>query len=174
MKEISNIKVSFSIKNIDNLYNKLENICGICNSFLKKSGNIIILKYIFSFCFFEKRDGYTHINSTGIKKESDIPSFMVFFKSKIFNVELFKFKIDNITSTFSLNSNINLNLLYKSCDNVRYNPERFPGLFLKECNITAIIFRNGKINILGCKSTNEVHEKWKKILEKISFAIIIL
>jgi len=172
MKNISNIKVSFTIKKSENWYDNIKNICKKNNVFLTKSGNIIIFKFIFSFCFFEKKNNCLHINATGIKCESDIQYFKNFFRKNILNEELLNFKIDNITSSFSLNKNINLNDLYNSLENVKYNPERFPGLFLKNDSFTAVIFKNGKINILGCKSSKDVYSAWIKILQKISIVFI--
>jgi TATA-box binding protein (TBP) (component of TFIID and TFIIIB) len=172
MRQISNIKVSFTIHQNEKWLEQIEDLCKKNNILLKKRGNILIFKYNYSFCFFEKKNNHIHINATCIKIVSEIPYFKYFFLNNIINNQIFNFKIDNITSTFSFNRNINLNIIFNTFENVKYNPERFPGLFLKFKLFTAVIFRNGKINILGCKSTKDVYLSWIKIVQKISIALI--
>ena len=172
MTQICNIKVSFTIKKDKKWYEKIKDVCVKNKKNLKKSGNITTFKYIFSFCFFEKKTEYIHVNATGIKKEEDIPNFKIFFYNNILKEEIHNFKIDNITASFSINKDLNLNTIFNSFENVKYNPERFPGLFLKHNSSTAVIFRNGKINILGCKNSKDVYLTWIKILQQISTALI--
>jgi TATA-box binding protein (TBP) (component of TFIID and TFIIIB) len=51
----------------------------------------------------------------------------------------------------------------KLCSNATFNPERFAGLFIKLSGGTVIIFRTGKVNIVGCKSISDVNEIWNQI-----------
>ncbi len=70
------------------------------------------------------------------------------------------YTIQNIVAKTSLNLDheIVLNTIKTTLKNTEYNPERFPGLFLRlrhpKCVI--IIFRNGKIILTGLKSLSHV------------------
>lgn len=57
----------------------------------------------------------------------------------------------NVTATASLSCNVDLKLLHQNETRSWYCPEKFPGLllYLKKPNVTATIFKNGKMNIAG-------------------------
>jgi hypothetical protein len=174
MSAISNIKVSFNIENNFLWKDALNNICKL-NSFpapVKKS-NIIVIKCKYTFCIFEKKNNFIHFNVTGIKNFQSVDEFKTYFKNIFFPCEILNFKIDNITATFNLNNEINLFKLYEISNKVNYNPERFPGLFLKDFEKTCIIFKNGKVIILGCKSEKEINLIWRKVLKQTLNVIII-
>lgn len=48
-----------------------------------------------------------------------------------------------------------------------YNPKVFPGLYIKTTNGTCALFKSGKYNLMGCKSTQKVAD-----LEKYLFSIV--
>jgi len=108
-----------------------------------------------------------HVNLTGVKE-------FCFFHSIIFDLNKILFtqdwcviidiRIDNITASFNFNKQIDLKYLKQTYSNVKYNSERFPGLFFKFNTGTAILFSSGKINIVGCKNTETILELWKKLL----------
>ena len=69
------------------------------------------------------------------------------------------YNIDNITATIKTGHKINLRKFeeinrYK--ENIRYNPESFPGLVIRKDGLTYIIFTSGSINIVGGKSKEQI------------------
>ena len=69
------------------------------------------------------------------------------------------YDIDNITATIKTGHKINLRKFeeinrYK--ENIRYNPESFPGLVIRKDSLTYIIFTSGSINIVGGKSKEQI------------------
>ncbi len=73
-----------------------------------------------------------------------------------------------------LNSDLNLNLdlekISKKLENVEYDKNRFPGLFLRilDPKCVAIIFRNGKMILSGLKSFNNVDIIISRIFTELS------
>ena len=65
-----------------------------------------------------------------------------------------KFKIQNIVATATLEKPISLTNLARKCPIAEYNPEKFPGLFLriKEPKSVVIVFSSGKLVCMGTKS----------------------
>jgi hypothetical protein len=165
MKEISNIKISCVFLLPLNWRELLEKITIKRGIQLKKNANIIIIKDKYVLCIFEKKDKTVHFNVTKIISIPDIFNFLFFFSREYFSYGSFllSMKIDNITASFNLKNKINFNKI--SLYNLKYtfNPERFAGLFIKLSKGTAIVFRNGKINIVGCKTVNDVKEIWDHI-----------
>jgi transcription initiation factor TFIID TATA-box-binding protein len=68
--------------------------------------------------------------------------------------------IQNIVFCVKINKSININniLDLNKEKNIKYNPEKFPGLILKNENpkFTATIFKNGNMNIIGLKNFDEI------------------
>ena len=174
MNHISNIKLSFNIEKKSLWQESLYKRCKINHipEPVKKS-NIIVIKCIYTFCIFEKKKNLIHFNVTGVKNFNQVEGFADFFNNFFFTCEILNFKIDNITATFNVNNKINLLKLYEISEKVKYNRERFPGLFLKDYEKTCIIFKNGKVIILGCKSEKEVCLIWQKVLKRLLDVIII-
>lgn len=174
MNHISNIKFSFNIEKHCSWEEELYKKC-LINNFPKplKKSNIIVIKCKYTFCIFEKKNNLIHFNITGVKNFEQIDDFKIYFKDNFFSSEILNFKIDNITANFDLNRKINLLNLYKISEKVKYNPERFPGLFIKDFGKTCIIFKNGKVIILGCKCEKDLCIIWQKVLKRILNVIII-
>jgi hypothetical protein len=174
MNHISNVKISFTIEKPMLWKEHINKNCVLNNLNLPvKKNNILVFKNKYTFCVFEKKNNLLHFNVTGVKHYDEIEKFNIFFKTIFPDSVISNLKIDNLTATFNIKQKINLLKLYHSSEKVKYNPERFPGLFLKDCGKTCIIFKNGKIVILGCKNKKEVCETWQKILKKILNVIII-
>ena len=174
MNHISNVKISFTIEKPllwkESIIEKCE--LNNVNPPIKKK-NIIVFKYEYTFCIFEKKNNSLHFNVSGIKHYEEVQNFHIFFKIFFPNSIILNLKIDNLTATFNVKQRLNLLKLYNLSEKVKYNPERFPGLFLKDCGKTCLIFKNGKIIILGCKTKIEVCETWQNVLKKILNVIII-
>jgi len=66
--------------------------------------------------------------------------------------------IQNIVVRLDLNRNLNLNKINSCFSNSSYNPNRFPGLFLRinTPKSVTIIFRSGKIILTGIKRFNHI------------------
>lgn len=86
--------------------------------------------------------------------------------------------ITNIVITYSLPFHINLRSLKDIYQNADYRPERFNGAIVKRKNNCMLIFRNGKVNIVGNKSRSDADEalcdlctrlgqKWNQMTGKV-------
>lgn len=169
MKNITNVKISCIFKLPEKWRKLLQHIVIKRNAKVKKTANITIIRDVYVFCIFERKDGYVHFNVTKIKSIADIYNFLFFFSDQYFTYDtiLKSLKIDNITSNFTTKDSINLQKINSQNLNVKFNPERFAGYFIKFVGGTAIIFRSGKINIVGCKTVSAINEiclQLKKIL----------
>jgi TATA-box binding protein (TBP) (component of TFIID and TFIIIB) len=83
------------------------------------------------------------------------------------NVQMSRFKIENIVTSCYIGFNVNLIKLQKSdSDNIEYNSEIFPGLTYKfmDTNIKSLVFTSGKIVLTGGKSIFEIMECFRKLM----------
>ena len=112
----------------------------------------------------EKKGGNTvlyHINITKIPSPEQIASSVDNLKNVIRNKYLVMTKIiNNVTCTYDtkLSSIPLLDLIEElkekipSVKRVRFNPERFPGMFISFPDNTLLIFSSGKMVVIGGKS----------------------
>ncbi|MFX1409996.1 MAG: TATA-box-binding protein [Promethearchaeota archaeon] len=106
---------------------------------------------------------------------------MILEENSAEDISSLTYTIQNIVVKSSLKSSSNLNLelnlkkLSEKIDNVEYNPNRFPGLFLRlsypKCVI--IIFSNGKLILTGLKSFDYIDLVIVKIISELKNAIQI-
>jgi TATA-box binding protein (TBP) (component of TFIID and TFIIIB) len=161
MSTITNIKVSLKVLPIC-----LDTVCDIAknNSIAyKKYNNFIVLRNEFTYIIFKNKKGCnTHINITKLRFFSDIEKSKQFLNDEIlhlFNSNVIQQKIDNITASYDLKKNVNiLETIEKFiglCE-VRYNNEKFPGVFLKHILGTIIVFHSGKTILIGSKDINSL------------------
>jgi len=159
MIEIRNIKISLKIDSLP--LNIAISILSNKNIPCRDHFNFISFKNQgFTFVLFKpSKNGYSHINITKITKGKDIARSGDIVKD-LFKCSIAKSKIDNIVATDNLNLPLNLKNITKSkiFENIKYNSEQFPGLFVKFPVGTAIIFHSGKFVVVGCKNTADV--KW--------------
>jgi TATA-box binding protein (TBP) (component of TFIID and TFIIIB) len=68
------------------------------------------------------------------------------------------FKVVNIVACADFRKRINFQrLLYDlRCFRPKYEPELFPGLSVRMSDSTCVIFRSGKMNILGAKTAQDI------------------
>ena len=82
-------------------------------------------------------------------------------------VDIPKYTIDNLTATCSLGRKIDMQKFLVKNSSLRkaiaFNPEKFPGCFLTFNNKKAVLFRSGIVNILACKTLEEVEEVYSWI-----------
>ena len=107
--------------------------------------------------------GLLHCNVTKIKSLIDIPNALDELAQFLPNAKVEKESVDNITATTSLNTKINLNLLFlrlKQSYNVKYNIQKFPAIFVRypvgESQVTLFIFSSGKVVCVGAKSEGQL------------------
>ena len=81
------------------------------------------------------------------------------------------FKIVNVVGAADVMFNVDLNKMNgKYKEYITYNPEKFSGLVFNcyKPKVTIIIFRTGKIILMGAKTTIDVKTAFKKILPILS------
>ncbi len=66
--------------------------------------------------------------------------------------------IDNLVLIGNLNKEMNLDKIAISRDGTQYEPEIFPGLFLRNVNpkFTAILFKSGKFSVTGINEKKQI------------------
>ena len=76
-------------------------------------------------------------------------------------------QVDNLTATASIGRKVNIQTFLERNTflrkEIKYNPEIFPGIFLTFGKRKAVLFRSGIVNILACKSLEEVEEVYSWI-----------
>jgi hypothetical protein len=161
MFSIKNVKISVKLEDIslNSVVKYLE-----CNSisFVIK-GNYLVIHHKYVYIFFKlKNFVIRHINVTKIPDEESVKDSILVLQNEILNgmyLKIFYYKIDNMTAIYDTKNNVDLLKILdktKLSFNVRYNKEKFPGLFIKTNEGTFIIFHTGKVNLVGCKSMDRL------------------
>lgn len=137
----------------------------------KKYNNFISFNDIYTYIVFKSGDtGLNHINITKIPDRLSV-QLAIKALSDLFNCEVFFYKVDNIIATFNTHRRLNLNSLSKTLTAegfyIKYNPEKFPGLFLKESKGTIIIFHSGKTVFVGCQDEENIECLLKTLIAVI-------
>ena len=126
------------------------------NLYCKNYKNFIVLKNNYTYIIFKQnKNNENHINITKIPSLELVDNAILLIKS-IATCNILSYKIDNIIASTVFNRNIDLQLISKSTKGVKYNNEKFPGLFLKSKCGTAILFYSGKIVIVGSKTKEDI------------------
>jgi transcription initiation factor TFIID TATA-box-binding protein len=78
-------------------------------------------------------------------------------------------KIANIVSTTKISTELNLGDIALAVQGTRYNKGRFPGLIMqiKNPKTTFLLFQNGKVVIIGAKSTDDLPIAAQRLCEKL-------
>lgn len=81
-------------------------------------------------------------------------------------------KIQNVVASTNLKTDISLSSIMPHLGSSEYYPKEFPGLIyrLDVPKVASLIFRNGKINCVGAKSTKEANEGVMEIVKKLKKA----
>jgi TATA-box binding protein (TBP) (component of TFIID and TFIIIB) len=173
MFEVKNIKISLKITKIplNSVISQFEDE----NLPYKIKNNYIILRKVFVYILFKpKNSEISHINITGIPNVESISNSIdiltkIILKSLI--ITPLDYKIDNLTAVYDYKKKIDqFKILNNSINNylVRFNKEKFPGLFIKVELGTFIIFHTGKVNLVGCQNISHLQvlfEQLESILE---------
>jgi transcription initiation factor TFIID TATA-box-binding protein len=75
-----------------------------------------------------------------------------------------------IRSSLSLDNDLALGKINSKINNTEYNPERFPGLFIrfKHPKCVTIVFRNGKLILTGLKQFNHIDLVISRLILKLN------
>jgi len=160
--KISNVKVSLttSLVFLDNV----SELASRQNLKYTKHKNFSVLKGKYTYTIFKtNKFGENHINITKIPLLDKVKDAVNYFLV-LFNCKKIKCVIDNISATTFCGKQLNLREIvsiekYKTIDQfktVKYNPEIFPGMFLKFKCGTVILFHSGKIVLIGCKKESDL------------------
>lgn len=158
MIEVRNIKISVTTGPIS--LNNVIKCLDKCNISYKGFANFVSFNYQFSFVVFKtSSNNLNHINVSRVKSKKEIKVVENILLS-VFLVPIHSIKVDNIVSTSNIGRELNLFEIVRKqiFPNLKYNPEQFPGLFVKFNKGTTILFHSGKIVIVGCKSYDDL--KW--------------
>jgi hypothetical protein len=152
MYKIANVKVSLKTSPLflDTVYKSLLNQKIPCRQY----NNFLVVKSKYTYIIFKTNNNFeNHINVTKIPNVCNILEAVTLLKVLI-KCDITYQQIDNIIATTKHKSQICLKDIIekKTFKLVKYNNEKFPGLFLKFKEGTAILFHSGKIVIVGCKS----------------------
>jgi len=157
MIAIRNIKISVrtSEVSLNNVLKHLssENIPHRCYP------NFVTFKKDFSFVVFKKsKNNSNHVNISSLRTNQDIKKSLHILKN-LLKVKILSLKVDNVVATTNIKKRLNLLDIARSKTlNTKYNPEQFPGVFVKLVKGTAILFHSGKVVIVGSKSYKDL--KW--------------
>ena len=168
MAEVKNVKISLKVKgsSLDNAVYRLSQL----KISYKHFTNYITFNKVFTFIYFKSKDGVlNHINVTKLKVKSDISSAVNILKH-LFQLTVVKIKVDNIIATYDTTKSIDLIKLIenRAFKLTKYNPEQFPGLFVKYPQGTVIVFHSGKLVLVGFK----VLKSLKSVLKEVCVTIM--
>lgn len=78
-------------------------------------------------------------------------------------------RIENVVGTTDLGHKIDLEGIAENLDTAMYEPEQFPGLFLRPFHnsIVCLVFASGKIVLVGGKSKEQTIEAYKSVKEML-------
>lgn len=162
--KVANVKISIKIPAIS-----LDIVFKIAEFQKIKStlhNNFIVLQSNFTFIIFKAKNSIeNHINITKIPNLNKIGEALSEIE-KILNCNILNIKIDNIIASSNLFKKVSLISIVKKKNfkKIKYNNQKFPGLFIKFKKGTAIIFHSGKIVIVGCKKTQHIEFILKNII----------
>jgi len=167
MVSVKNIKISVKVKKLC-LRETSERLVEQ-NITVKTYLNYITFHHKFSFVLFKQsKCGTNHVNVTKIKDYSHVHEAIATLKV-VSGAEILSHRIDNIIATHSCPHSINLSdlITQNAFECMKYNPESFPGLFVKSDVGTVIIFHSGKLVIVGCKNLDQVWLLFQLVCTKI-------
>ena len=161
--DVSNIKISCKAQ----LFNS-DNISFNRDIFIKKYNNFNVIRNKYAYIIFTKSKNQTkkfHVNITKIPSFDHVTKAIEELKNIIenpFSVE--QISIENITCLYILNKEINLIEIFKNVlssnfskdiIHVRYNPEKFPGMFIKLRKCSILLFSSGKMVVIGATTKED-------------------
>lgn len=158
---IRNVKVSvktspIALNNVLNL--KLEEEKNVKSWNIKNFKNFVVLKHKYTYTIFKtNQNSQNHINITKIPSIKKVKKAVKHLQ-KYLDFEVISLKVDNIIATLKTGKKIDLVSVCerKLFENMKFNSETFPGLFVKFDKGTAILFHSGNIVLLGLKNKKDL------------------
>ena len=158
-KPITNIKISLSFNGLN--YSQILDL--IKNHRYQIQANLISIYSDFTFVIFKTEKKVLHCNVTKLSNYSDIYKAQKRFLEIFKGAKILKRQVDNICATRNVMKNIDFTKLFIKLNDtkenkftLRYNNQKFPGMFIKfnknYLTGTIILFKSGKIVVLGLKS----------------------
>ena len=149
---VSNLKVSMKIKGIK--FIDVIRIKGISYNLCQRNFAILSRRYTYIF-FRESCNGIIHVNVTKLKNYSEIFTSKKNLCDILPTIDIISLKVDNICSVLKLQKPLRLEKIFNSLSGkypLKYQTQKFPGLFIKLQHATAILFRTGSVIIVGVKN----------------------
>ena len=150
--QVRNIKISVKVDltPLDTVTKKLQDFKLHYNTY----PSYISFQDTYNYIFFQASKNQTnHVNVTRLKSEDDIPSALTNLE-RLIGKSILSYVVDNITATYTIDHCLNLDEIIPRFKSVKYNAERFPGMFVK-CSEggNAIIFHSAANSAANrCKS----------------------
>ena len=134
-----------------------------------------------NFCVFKRRFVYIIFFNTGYVNCTKIPNYSEISAAQEEFCQVFNLLSENLTTPIIDNTTcsgtfgqviylkklkqeiVNQNWEEKNWCNVKFNPEHFPGLFIKTDNATIIVFHSGKYTIVGAKCQEEANLTFSQV-----------
>lgn len=166
MFKINNIKLSVKI-DLTSLNIVKERLIAENISY-KEYPNFIVFKEVFTYTIFKHNQllGMNHVNITQVPSVEKI-SYSLEIIKKVTNVKIISCKIDNIIATLKWSKTIDLlkfshKFLHKP---IKYNNQKFPGLFIKYPKGTVLVFYSGKIVVVGCSEITIIKNIFSEVID---------
>ena len=149
---VTNVKVSFKLNKSFQIQDALQQLKNTTHPRIKLYPNFAVVRDTFVFIIFHSRSDLVHVNVTKIPELTSIRDSVYLFK-KIFKCttsDIGQFHVDNITGAGQHEKEaLDIELISEKCSastgfHCHYNPQRFPGFFLKTQWGTALLFKNSK------------------------------
>ena len=166
MKELKIYAVKASAKIPETDLMKVEEFCQEKSVRCKRFnwGHLVVFDR-YTFTFFKKGEKSVSDQHVNIKKltslniESAIKDLAWFIDAEPNHIF---YNVDNITAGSDLRTNIDLEKFILNnqdiSDLMNYNPERFPGLFLRGEYGKVLLFKSGKMVFVGCKTNDQIEQ----------------
>jgi len=167
---VRNIKLSAKLEGVTSL-NTVSDTLKIKDVKHKQYPSYITFYNKYNYILFTKsKNNKNHINITKLTNVDQISDALDILQ-QLLSCNIVHHAIDNITATHDMQMEINLDHLIcnKTFPSYRYNPERFPGMFVQEANGSLIIFHSGKLVLLGCRSIAQVWILLENALMKLNY-----
>lgn len=76
-------------------------------------------------------------------------------------------RVVNLSATYSLNRELDLEVLSSDLPNSEYNPEQYSSLILRVPEGTFLIPRSGKITLVGIRSEEDIERSFRKFIDTL-------
>ena len=84
-----------------------------------------------------------------------------------FEVQGIRLCVVNLSATYSLNRELDLEALSSDLPNSEYNPEQYSSLILRVPEGTFLIPRSGKITLVGIKSEGDIEYSFERFIDTL-------